>query len=167
MMKTIKVIAILALALSAILTGCQNAQTEAPKTGADSAYPSDGSYPVEEPEYDTLDNSAYPVYPIDATQLTKVQDWVLAETRVDNQDQTPAEKTFQFGADASYSLTTDGVTVEGVWTVDTISGVPTLILDRDTDHSQNFEIVNLDSLIMTLQIHQDGTTIEELYRPAN
>lgn len=166
-MKTIKIIAILALALSAILTGCQNAQTEVPKAGADSAYPMDDSYPAWEPEYDTLDNSAYPVYPIDATQLTKVQAWVLAETRVNYQDQTPAKKTFQFMPDASYSLTTDGVTVEGEWTVDTISGVPMLILDREADQSMSFEIVNLDSSIMTLQINQDGTLIEELYRPAN
>jgi len=166
-MKTIKVIAILALALSAILTGCQGAPTEAPKAGADSAYPPDDAYPAWEPEYDPLDNSAYPVYPIDATQLTKVQNWVLSETRVNDQGQTPAKKTFQFMPDASYSLTTDGVTVAGVWTVDTISGVPMLILDRETDHSVSFEIVNLDSLIMTLQTNQDGTLTEELYRPAD
>lgn len=165
-MKTIKVIAILTLAFSAILTGCQSAQTEAPKTAEDSAYPAD-AYPAWVPEYTPMDSSAYPVFPIDVTQLTRFTSWVLNETQVDGQSQTPAKKSFQFRADGSYSLTTDGVTVEGVWTVDTPSGVATLILDRDTDHSQNFEIVNLDGSIMTLQIHQDGTLTEELYRPAN
>jgi hypothetical protein len=158
-MKAIKIIAILIVLTSVFLTGCQSAEPTAKAGLEDSAYP---LY-----DYGTNGDSAYPVFPIDATQLTQVQDWVLVETKVNNQGQTPAKKAFAFMPDGRYSLTTDGGTVEGNWTVDTISGVPMLLLDQNTDQSQGFEIVILDAAGLTLKFEQDGTLIEELYHPAN
>jgi hypothetical protein len=169
-MKAIKIIAILIVLTSVFLTGCQSAEPTAKAGLEDSAYPldeaySDEGYPIY--DYGTNGDSAYPVFPIDATQLTQVQDWVLVETKVNNQGQTPAKKAFAFMPDGRYSLTTDGGTVEGNWTVDTISGVPMLLLDQNTDQSQGFEIVILDAAGLTLKFEQDGTLIEELYHPAN
>lgn len=164
-MKAIKVIALFIVLMSVTLAGCKNAE---PKTSVDdSAYPLEDSYPISEYETDLYGDAAYPIYPIDTTQLTKIQNWGLTETRINGEDQTPANKTFSFMTDGRYTLTTDGVSVEGEWTVDTISGIPMLILDGTTDHSQSFEIVNLDAAILTLQFEQDGSLIEELYRPAN
>jgi hypothetical protein len=169
-MKAIKIIAILIVLTSVFLTGCQSAEPTA-KTGLeDSAYPldeaySDEGYPIY--DYGTNGDSAYPVFPIDATQLTRVQDWVLAETKVNNQGQTPAKKAYSFLADGRYSLTTDGRTVEGIWNIDTFSGIPMLLLNQNTDQAQSFEIVILDAAGLTLKFEQDGTLIEELYHPAN
>jgi uncharacterized protein YcfL len=169
-MKAIKIIAILIVLTSVFLTGCQSAEPTATTGPEESAYPldeaySDEGYPIY--DYGTNGDSAYPVFPIDATQLTQVQDWVLAETKVNNQSQTPAKKAYSFLADGRYSLTTDGGTTEGTWSVDTFSGIPMLLLNQNTDQAQSFEIVILDAAGLTLKFEQDGTLIEELYHPAN
>ena len=74
-MKTIKNLTIILVVLSTLLMGCKSTETKTPTE--ESAYPLDESYPVEDYYYNdyTGDNAAYPVFPIDVTQLTIVPVW--------------------------------------------------------------------------------------------
>jgi len=166
-MKTIKVLTIILVVLSALLTGCKSAQ---PKTATEeNAYPLDKSYPLEGyPIYDygADGNMSYPVFSIDATQLTKVPAWTLTRYSVNNIQEEYGDKTFTFAPDGGYTLTTDSGTVEGKWTVTTTTE-PLLVLSKDTDQDISYVIVSLTPEYMVLTMDQDGTLIEELYQPAD
>ncbi|MBG0786376.1 MAG: hypothetical protein H0S79_14865 [Anaerolineaceae bacterium] len=150
-MKSIKVITILFVVLSVMLTGCKSTQPKTTDSSGNSAYP------VEE---------AYPVYAIDATQLTEVPAWTLTTYLVNNQDTAYGSKTFTFLADGAYTITTDGIKEEGHWYINTISS-PMLVLITGAEQDLSYEIVTLTTDSMILKTTQDGATIEEQYQPAN
>ena len=165
-MKTIKNLTIILVVLSTLLMGCKSTET---KTATEeSAYPLDESYPVEEYYYNdyTGDNAAYPVFPIDVTQLTIVPVWTLTGYSVNNQAETFGTKTFTFAADSTYALTTDSGVEKGQWYVTTTTNV-FLVLNSEAGQETTYEIVNLTPESMVLNQIQDGTIFEEQYQPAN
>jgi predicted small secreted protein len=167
-MKTIKIIALFIVLMSVFLTGCKSTDPNGAGMG-DSAYPLDKSYPVEGyPVYDygADGNMSYPVYPIDATQLTKVPTWTLVGYWVNSIQEVPGDKTFTFTSDGGYTLTTDNGVEEGQWYVTTTTE-PLLVLNTGTEQNINYVIVNLTSDSMVLTIEQDGAFIEEQYQPAD
>lgn len=150
-MKSIKVITILFVVMSILLTGCKSAQPKTTDSSADSAYPID---------------EAYPVYAIDATQLTEVPAWTLTTYLINSQETAHGSKTFTFLADGAYTITTDSGKEEGHWYINTISS-PMLVLITGADQDLSYEIVTLTTDSMVLKIDQDGAIIEEQYQPAN
>ena len=166
-MKTIKGLTIILVVLSALLTGCKSAQ---PKTATEeNAYPVGESYPLEGyPIYDygTDYNTSYPVYPIDATQLTKVPAWALTRYSVNGQEEAHDSKTFTFTGFGDYTLTTDSGVEEGQWVVTTTTDV-FLVLSNATEQDISYVIVSLTPENMLLTIEQDGALVEKQYQPAD
>jgi len=163
-MKTIKILTIIFVVMSAVLTGCKSAQ---PKTaGEDSGYPIDGSYPVPNASGSSAGEAAYPIFPIDATQLTKVPVWTLTRYSINGQEESHGTKTFTFTANGAYTLTTDSGLEEGHWYVTTTTD-PLLVLVTSTDQEINYVIINLTPEGMILNIEQNSAIIEEQYQPAD
>ena len=150
-----------------LLTGCKSAQPKAPTE--ENGYPVDESYPLDGYpiyDYDTDGNMSYPIYPIDATQLTKVPAWALTRCSVNDMQEEHEAKTFTFNGSGDYTLTTESGTVEGKWYVTTTTDV-FLVLSSDSEQEINYVIVSLTPENMVLTMDQDGTLIEELYQPAD
>lgn len=163
-MKTFKILTIILLMLSAVLTGCKDSQPKT--TSEDSAYPASESYPVANVPANSSGDTAYPVFPIDATQLTKVPAWTLTKYSINGQEESTSTKTFTFALDGNYTLTTDSGLVEGHWYI-TTQTQPILVLITGAEQDLNYEIINLSAESMVLNIEQDNTLIEEQYQPAD
>ena len=175
-MKKQKIAFILVCLLALILTACRADdpvdETEEiflpifseAGTGED-AYPAgDEAYPIGE-VFVPIDESAYPITEADLAWLLRA--WRLATYTEDGIDQAPQTKTLTFNADGSYIMTTESEQETGMWTTILFAAESSLILSRDNDESQYYQILDLGENELNLRTQRGNLQIDEGYLPAD